>query len=65
VLGASRAQVDYADMADQLGTTAGALKVAAHRLRERYRAILREEVAATVSSASEIDAELGHLIEAL
>ena len=65
VLGASRAQVDYAEMAAQLGTTAGALKVAAHRLRERYRAVLREEVAATVSSASDIDAELRHLIEAL
>jgi RNA polymerase sigma-70 factor (ECF subfamily) len=64
-LGASRAQVDYATMADELGTTVGALKVAAHRLRERYRAALREEVAATVSAAGDIDAELRHLIEAL
>jgi RNA polymerase sigma-70 factor (ECF subfamily) len=65
VLGASRAQVDYATMAGELGTTPGALKVAAHRLRERYREILREEVGATVSSPAEIDAELRHLIEAL
>lgn len=65
VLGAARAQVDYARMGEELGTSEGALKVAAHRLRERYRAALREEVAATVSSASAIDAELRHLIEAL
>ena len=64
-LGASRAQVDYATMAAELGMTEGALKVAAHRLRERYRAALREEVAATVASASDIDTELRHLIEAL
>ena len=64
-LGASRAQVDYAAMATGLGTTEGALKVAAHRLRERYRAALRDEVAATVASASEIDTELRHLIDAL
>ena len=65
VLGASRAQVDYATMTAELGMTEGALKVAAHRLRERYRDALRNEVAATVASASDIDTELRHLIEAL
>jgi RNA polymerase sigma factor (sigma-70 family) len=65
VLGAARAQVDYAAMSEELGQSAGALKMAAHRLRERYRATLREEVAATVSAAGDIDSELRHLIEAL
>ena len=45
--------------------TEGAVKVAAHRLRERYRRLLRDEVAQTVSSADEIDAELRHLVVAL
>jgi RNA polymerase sigma-70 factor (ECF subfamily) len=65
VLGSNRAQVSYAEMATELGMNAGALKVAAHRLRERYRSLLREEVAATVASPDQIDAELRHLIEAL
>jgi RNA polymerase sigma factor (sigma-70 family) len=65
VLGSSRAQLSYAEMAIELGMNAGALKVAAHRLRERYRALLREEVAATVATPDQIDAELRHLIEAL
>ena len=64
-LGSSRAQVDYATMSAALGMSEGALKVAAHRLRERYRTVLREEVAATVASAEDIDTELRHLIEAL
>ena len=65
VLGASRARVDYATMSAALGMSEGALKVAAHRLRERYRSVLREEVASTVASAADIDLELRHLIEAL
>lgn len=65
VLGASRAHVDYATMSAELGMSEGALKVAAHRLRERYRTALREEVASTVASAADVDAELRHLIEAL
>ena len=65
VLGASRAEMAYAEMSERLGMSAGALKVAAHRLRERYRTVLREEVAETVASPGEVDAELRHLIEAL
>jgi RNA polymerase sigma factor (sigma-70 family) len=65
ILGMARAQMAYAKMAEELGMNEGALKVAAHRLRERYRALLREEVSATVSAPDQIDAELRHLIEAL
>jgi len=36
-----------------------------HRLRERYRALLREEVAQTVEGSSEIDDELRYLCAAL
>ena len=40
----------------------GALKVAVHRLRERYRELLREEVAQTLASPDDIDDELAHLM---
>jgi RNA polymerase sigma factor (sigma-70 family) len=52
----------YAAIAARLGMTEGALKVAAHRLRQRYRELLREEVAHTVERYEEIDEELRHLI---
>ena len=52
----------YAVIAERLGMTEGALKVASHRLRQRYRDVLREEVAHTVAKPGEIDEELRHLI---
>jgi RNA polymerase sigma-70 factor (ECF subfamily) len=53
------------ETAAQLGMTAGALKVAIHRLRARYRKLLRAEIAETVSDPEEIDSEMRHLVEAL
>ena len=55
----------YAEIARALGTTEGAIKVTAHRLRRRFRELLRSEIAATVSEDSEIDAELNHLMSVL
>ena len=55
----------HADVAAQLGMTEGAVKVAVHRLRERYRAVLRAEIAETVATPAEIDGELRHLLAAL
>ena len=55
----------YNEIASQLGTSEGALKVFVHRLRERYRSLLREEIAQTVETDAEIDDELRHLIAAL
>jgi RNA polymerase sigma factor (sigma-70 family) len=52
-------------IADRLGMTENAARVAAHRLRKRYRAILREEIARTLSDPAEVDDELGRLFEAL
>ncbi len=48
-----------------LGMSAGAVRVAAHRLRKRYRELLREEIAQTVSNPSDVDQELRHLFAAL
>lgn len=55
----------YAEVAARLNTTEGALRIGAHRLRERFRELLRKEVAHTVASAAEIDGELRHLISVL
>jgi RNA polymerase sigma-70 factor (ECF subfamily) len=55
----------HAEIAAQLGMTEGAVKVAVHRLRDRYRALIRTEIAQTVAHPSEIDDELQHLFAAL
>lgn len=55
----------YSDIAKDLGTTEGALKVVVHRLRRRYGELLREQIAATVQSEPEVEEELRHLMAAL
>ena len=45
--------------------TEGAIKVAAHRLRHRYRELIRTEIAQTVASAEDVDDELRHLLSVL
>ena len=55
----------HREVAALLGTTEGALKVALHRLRGRYRERLRAEVAETVAEADDVDAELEALVRAL
>jgi RNA polymerase sigma-70 factor (ECF subfamily) len=55
----------YAAIGDKLGMTHGAVKVALHRLRSRFRELVRAEVAQTVPTPAEIDEELRCLIAAL
>jgi RNA polymerase sigma-70 factor (ECF subfamily) len=55
----------YAEVAKRLGTTEGTIKVTVHRLRERYRTLLRTVVSQTVNDPVETDLELAHLMEAL
>jgi hypothetical protein len=57
--------LSYATAAAQLGLTEGAVKVAVHRLRGRYRELLRAEIAKTVATPGEVDEELQHLIAML
>lgn len=52
----------YAELGRQLGLNEGAVKVAVHRLRQRYRALLRESIAETVASAAEVEEELRYLL---
>jgi DNA-directed RNA polymerase specialized sigma24 family protein len=54
----------YADAGDMLGTTEAAVKMAVHRMRRRYRRLLREEVAQTVADPSDIDDEIRDLFAA-
>jgi RNA polymerase sigma-70 factor (ECF subfamily) len=55
----------YSALSEVLGMSEGSIKVAVHRLRRRYRQLLREEVAQTVASADEVEAEMRHLIGVL
>jgi len=55
----------YAELAKRLAMNEGAIKVAVHRLRRRYRDLLRAEIEATVESPAEVDDELRHLFAVL
>ena len=57
--------VRYAEIAARLGTNEGAVKVAVHRLRQRYRELLRAEIADTVASPGEVEDEIRNLFAAL
>ncbi|MFO0875848.1 MAG: hypothetical protein U0840_00475 [Gemmataceae bacterium] len=53
------------EMAQLLGMTEGAVRVAIHRLKQRFGEILREEIGQTLDSSDDIDAELADLLTAL
>lgn len=54
-----------ADVAGQFGWSESALKVAVHRLRKRFRELVRHEIAQTVPASADIDSELRYLVEVL
>ena len=56
--------VAYAEIARRLAMSEGAVKVAVHRLRQRYRELLRAEIADTVSGPEEVEEELRALFAA-
>ena len=58
-------RVPYRELATELGTTERAVKDSIRRLRQRFGTLLREEIAATVESATEVDDEVRHLLGAL
>jgi RNA polymerase sigma factor (sigma-70 family) len=55
----------YAALAGEMQTSEGALKVAIHRLRKRYRDLFRREIADTVADPSEVEEELRYLASVL
>jgi RNA polymerase sigma-70 factor (ECF subfamily) len=60
-----RGALDYPDLAHKLGVTETAARMAVHRLRQRYRQLIRAEVASTVASPEEVEAEMRHLFQVL
>jgi RNA polymerase sigma factor (sigma-70 family) len=54
-----------AQIATELGMTENAVKQAFHRFRQRYRLLLREEIAHTVAQAGDVEGELRHLVSVL
>lgn len=65
LLQGERGDQTYAEIGQGLGMSEGAVKVAVHRLRQRYRELLRAAVAHTVADPIEIEDELKHLLQAL
>ena len=57
--------VSYRELAAELGRSEGALRIAVHRLRERYAETLRDEIAATVHDPAQIDGEVRHVLSLL
>ena len=57
--------LSQADAAVKLGLSEGAVKVAVHRLRKRFRELVRAELAQTVFSPAEVGEELRYLVEVL
>jgi RNA polymerase sigma-70 factor (ECF subfamily) len=55
----------YRELGEGLGMSEGAIKVAIHRLRERFHQSLREEIALTVGRADEVGAEIRYLVSVL
>ena len=56
-----RSDAPYAALALEMKTSEGALKVAIHRLRKRYRELFRQEIADTVADPAEVESELRFL----
>ena len=60
-----RGALEYAELARKLGMSETAARVAVHRLRQRYRQLIRAEVAGTVASPDEVEEEMRHLFQVL
>src|SRR5438105_4546278 len=60
-LAAEREDVSYSALSSTLGVPEATVKRLVHRLRQRYRSLLRDEVAETVADPAEVDDEIRHL----
>ena len=59
-----KSDIPYAQAAASLGLNEGAARVAVHRLRKRYRELLRQEIAQTLSDPADLEEELRALFQA-
>jgi RNA polymerase sigma factor (sigma-70 family) len=60
-----RTSLPYVELAQRMRMTESGIKSAVHRMRRRYRQLLREEIANTVASRAEVDDELRFLFTVL
>jgi RNA polymerase sigma-70 factor (ECF subfamily) len=58
-------EVTCGETAAELGLSEGAVKSAVHRLRQRYRQLVREEIAGTVEDPTEVEGEIRYLISVI
>lgn len=65
ILASPGKQPDYDDIAQRLGMTQPALRVAVHRMKSRYRECIIEVIRDTVESPEDVESELKHLMEAV
>ncbi|MDR3701196.1 MAG: sigma-70 family RNA polymerase sigma factor [Candidatus Sulfopaludibacter sp.] len=65
VLLLEKSDTPYTALASEMNTSEGALKVAVHRLRKRYRDLFRQEIADTVADPAEVESELRYLAAVL
>jgi RNA polymerase sigma-70 factor (ECF subfamily) len=59
-----KGELTHADAAKTLGMDEGAVRVAVHRLRKRYRQLLRDEIAQTLADSADVDEEMRALFGA-
>ncbi|HET6406830.1 MAG TPA: sigma-70 family RNA polymerase sigma factor [Chthoniobacteraceae bacterium] len=64
-LTAGRGEIPYDELAQKLGMSEGAARVAVHRMRKRFRELFREAIAETVSEPGEVEGEMRHLAATL
>ena len=60
-----KSEIPYGQAADSLKMSEGAVRVAVHRLRKRYRELLREEITQTLANPAQADEEMQALFSAL
>jgi len=60
-----RTSLPYSELAAKMGASENTVKSLVHRLRQRYRQLLRDEIAHTVAGPDEVDEELRHLFAVL
>jgi len=59
-----KSAIPYPDVAARLGMNEGAVRTAVHRLRQRYRQLLRDEIAQTLADPAQVEEELRALFTA-
>lgn len=65
LLSGEKGDSSYAEIAADLGMSEGSIKVAVHRLRQRYGELVRAEIAQTVATPEAVDEELRYLLAVL